>query len=72
MLFYSIFNKYVWGFMGCLVDEKVWENEKKMELIGLFFVVFWEKMKNPPQCHRRVVFGHGKINNNLISRILIS
>ena len=24
------------GFMGCLVAEKVWENEKKMELIGLF------------------------------------
>ena len=55
--------------MGCLVDEKVWENEKKVELIWIFFFSFWEKMKNPPQFHRMVVFVHGKINN-LISRIL--
>ena len=55
--------------MGCLVDEKVWENGKKVELIWIFFFSFWEKMKNPPQFHRMVVFGHGKINN-LISRIL--
>jgi hypothetical protein len=57
--------------MGCLVAEKVWETEKKMELLRLFVVFFWEKMKNPPQFYGMVVFGLGKINN-LISGILIS
>lgn len=36
VLFYSIFYKKILGFMGCLFAEKLWENEKKMELIGLF------------------------------------
>ena len=59
----------VYGLFGC------WESVGKWKENGTYraiFVVFWEKMKNPPQCHRRVVFGRGKINNNLISRILIS
>ena len=34
-------------FWLCLVAEKVWESEKKVELIWIFFVVFWGEDEKP-------------------------